>query len=125
MSKLYFHKCAHFFLFLSLSTFFIHHIYPHTKILTLTPLIPTLISRIPTPIYFVPTLNPCTPTLIPRIPITPTLIHGISTLTTHIPIISLIEFPNTSLPAFTDNQPSLVEGERQGVCKLLVIYPNK
>ena len=41
VSKLYFHKCAHFFLSLSLSTFFIHHLYSYTKILTLIPLIPT------------------------------------------------------------------------------------
>ena len=41
MSKLYFYKCAHFLLFLSHSTFFIHHFHSHAKILTLIPLIPT------------------------------------------------------------------------------------
>ena len=41
MSKLYFCKCTHFLLFLSLSTLFIYHFHSYTKILTLSPLIPT------------------------------------------------------------------------------------
>ena len=57
------YKCTHFLLFLSLSTVIIHQFHSYTKILTLIPRIPTLISRIPT-----------IPTLIPRIPIIP-LIH--------------------------------------------------
>ena len=57
------YKCTHFLLFLSLSTVIIHQFHSYTKILTLIPRIPTLISRIPT-----------IPTLIPHIPIIP-LIH--------------------------------------------------
>ena len=41
VSKLYFYKCAHFFLFLSLSTVLIHHFHSYTKILALIPLIPS------------------------------------------------------------------------------------
>ena len=41
VSKLYFYKSAHFLLFLSLSTFLIHHFNSYTKILTLIPLIST------------------------------------------------------------------------------------
>ena len=89
-----------FFLFLSLSTFFIHHFHSYMKILTVIPHIPTLISRIPTlipfittPISRVPTLIPCIriiPTLIPRIHISPTLIPCI-------PIIPLIPFLDSPL----------------------------
>ena len=42
--NLYFYKCAHFLLFLSLSTVLIHQFHSYTKILTLIPLIPTLNS---------------------------------------------------------------------------------
>ena len=41
MSKLYFYKCAHFLLFLSLSTALVHQFHSSTKIFTLIPLIPT------------------------------------------------------------------------------------
>ena len=41
VSKLYFHKCSNFLLFLSLSTLFIHQFYAYTKILILIPFIPT------------------------------------------------------------------------------------
>ena len=75
MSKLYFYQCALFLLFLSLSTFFIHHFHSYTKILTLIPLIPTPSSlhfhsdsRIPTPIPHITTLIPHIPTPISRIP---------------------------------------------------------
>ena len=73
--KLSFFKCADILsLFLSVSTFFIHHIHSYTKILTRTP-------RIPTPIS-------CIPIRIPHIPI-------ISTLIASIPIIPFIPFPNS------------------------------
>ena len=39
--KLFSYKCAHFLLFLFLSTLFIHQFYSYTKILILIPLIPT------------------------------------------------------------------------------------
>ena len=42
VSKQYFYKCAHFLLFLSLSTVLIHWFHSYTKIFTLIPLIPTL-----------------------------------------------------------------------------------
>ena len=48
VSKLYFYKCTHFLLFLSLSTVLIHQFHSYTKIPTLIPRIPTLISHIPT-----------------------------------------------------------------------------
>ena len=41
MSKPYFYKFAHFFLFLSLTTVVIHQFHSYTKILTLVPLIRT------------------------------------------------------------------------------------
>ena len=41
MSKPYFYKFAHFFLFLSLTTVVIHQFHSYTKILTLIPLIRT------------------------------------------------------------------------------------
>ena len=75
MSKLHFYKCAHFLLFLSLSTFFIHHFHSYTKTHTLIPLIPTpnshistLIPRNFTPIPHFPTLIPDILTYVPRIP---------------------------------------------------------
>ena len=71
MSKLYFCKCANFLLFLSLSTFFIHHFHSYAKILTMISLISTLIPCIPTLIPRIPNLIPCIPTLIPRIPLIP------------------------------------------------------
>ena len=85
VSKLYFYKCAHFLLFLSLSTVLVHQFHSYTKILTLIPLIPTTIPHILTMI-------PRIPTLIPPIPIIPTLIPHISTLIPHISIIPLIPF---------------------------------
>ena len=39
--KLYFHKCTHLLLFLSLSTVLSQQFHSHTKILTLIPFIPT------------------------------------------------------------------------------------
>ena len=92
VSKLYFHKCAHFFLSLSLSTFFIHHLYSYTKILTLIPLIPTPFPCIPILISHIPII----PILIPCIPIIPTMISGITTLIPHISIIPLISIPDSS-----------------------------
>ena len=92
MSKLYFHKCALFLLFSSLSTFSIHYFHSYLKILTDSPhsqsqfhpdsptpipRIPNLIPNISTPIPHIPTLTQipciptsilCIPTLIPRIP---------------------------------------------------------
>ena len=41
VSKPCFDKCAHFLLFLSVSTFFIHHFHYYTNILTIITLIPT------------------------------------------------------------------------------------
>ena len=41
LSKLYFYKCAHFLLFLSLSILLIHQFHSYSKIVTLIPLIPT------------------------------------------------------------------------------------
>ena len=41
VSKLYFYKCAHFLLFLSLSTVLIHQFHSYTKILTLMSFIPS------------------------------------------------------------------------------------
>ena len=41
VSKLHFYKCAHFLLFLFVSTFFIHHFHSYAKILNMIPLIPT------------------------------------------------------------------------------------
>ena len=79
--KLSFFKCADILsLFLSVSTFFIHHIHSYTKILTRTP-------RIPTPIS-------CIPIRIPRIPIISTLIFP-----HHCPY-SVPRFP---ILAFTDS----------------------
>ena len=77
VSKLYFYKCVHIILFLSLSTCFTHQFHSYTKILTLILVIPTLnsphsrtpIPRIPTLIPHIPTPVPRIPTLIPRIPI--------------------------------------------------------
>ena len=80
MRKLYFYKCTHFLLFLSLSAVIIHQFHSYTKILTLIPLIPTLTPLIPTPIARIPTLIPCIPNLIPCIPIIP-----------------LVPFPDSSL----------------------------
>ena len=56
MLKLYFFKCAHFLLFLSLSTFFIYHFHSYTKILT-------LISLFSTPNF--PCSHPDSPHLVP------------------------------------------------------------
>ena len=42
VSKLNFHKCTHFILFLSLSTVIIRQFHSYTKILTLIPLIPII-----------------------------------------------------------------------------------
>ena len=56
VSKLYFYKCIHFLLFLSLSTVLIHQFHPYTKIPTLIPRIATMISHIPILIPRVPTL---------------------------------------------------------------------
>ena len=115
MSKLYFYKCVHFLLFLSLSTVLIHQFHFYTKILTLITLIskpisshshpyslhhhsysphPTLISRIP----IIPTLIPTHSHPDPHIPTIPTLILRIpiiSTLFPRIPIIPLIPFPDS------------------------------
>ena len=52
--KLYFYKCAHFLLFLTLSTIFIYHFHSYTKIITLISLIATPNS----PILSIPTLFP-------------------------------------------------------------------
>ena len=41
MTKLYFYKCTHFLLFVSLSTFFVHCFHSYTKTLTLIPHIPS------------------------------------------------------------------------------------
>ena len=88
-SKLYFYKCPHFLLLLSLSTF-----------LPSIPCIPTVIRRIPTIIPRIPTMIPSILTLIPRIPTTipriPTLITHIPTLIQRILIIPLILFPDSS-----------------------------
>ena len=92
MQKLYFYKCTHFLLFLSLSTVIINRFHSYAKILTLIPLIPTLIPSIPTPIPRIPTLIPRIRTLIPRIP---TLIPHIPTLIPRIPIIPPILFPDS------------------------------
>ena len=67
MSKLYFYKCTHFLLFLSLSTVLIHQFHSYTKIPTLIPRIPTLISHIPT-------LIPCVPTLVLNILVIPLIL---------------------------------------------------
>ena len=48
VSKLYFYKCAHFLLVLSLSIVIIRQFHSFSKSLTLISLIPTLITRIPT-----------------------------------------------------------------------------
>ena len=121
MQKLYFYKCTHFLLFLSLSTVRIHQFHSYTNILTLIPLIPTLIPRIPNLISCIPTPIPCIPTmilriptLIPRIPSPvssiPTLIPHIAiipTLISHIPIILLIPFPDS--PFWLLQRASLLE----------------
>ena len=132
MSKLYFYQCAHFLLFLSLPTFFIHHFHSYTKILTLITLIPTpnlLHSHpdsphshhIPTPIPRIPiliprihiiaTLIPRIPTLILRIPIIPTLIPRIPTLILRIPIIPTLipRIPIISLIPFSDSPFRLLQ----------------
>ena len=44
VSKLYFYKCVHIILFLSISTCFTHQFHSYTKILTLILVIPTLNS---------------------------------------------------------------------------------
>ena len=86
VSKLYFYKLAHFILFLSLSTFFIHHFYSNAKILTLIPLISSNF----------PHCYPDFPHFQPHLPHS-LLSHSsprISTLTPRIPIIPLIPFPS-------------------------------
>ena len=109
VSKVHFYKCALFFLSLSLFTFFIHHFHSYKKILTLIPLIPTLIPCISTPIPRIPTLILRISTLIPLIP----------TLISHIPIISnlILRIP-TLILVFTDSLE--ISGE---VCIVIVCYP--
>ena len=68
VSKLYFYKCTHFLLFLSLSTILIHQFHPCTKILTLIFLIPTPIPPISTPVPSIHTLISRIIILIPRNP---------------------------------------------------------
>ena len=89
MSKLYFYKCAHFLLLLSLFTVIIRQFHSYTKILTRILLIPTHVPRIPTLILIIPIL-------IPRIPVILTLIPHIPTLIPRILIIPLISFPNSA-----------------------------
>ena len=100
--KLYFYKCAHFFLFLSLSTFFIHQFYFYTNVPTLIPtlihIISTLIPCIPTLIPLIPIITSlilCILTLIPHIPMIPTLIPRLPTLIPRILIIPLIPIPDS------------------------------
>ena len=83
--KLYFSKCAHFLLFLSLSTVLTHQFHSYTKILTLIPSLSSPVPHISTPIPNIPTPIPRIPSLIPHIP----------TLIPRIAIIPLIPFPNS------------------------------
>ena len=98
MSKLNLYKCAHFLLFLSISTIVIRQFHSYTKILTLFPSFSPSIIRISTLIPRIPTLIPCipiSPTVITCIPRIPTLILIIPNLIPCIPIIPLIPFPDS------------------------------
>ena len=61
VSKLYFYKCAHFLLFLTLSTIFIYHFHSYTKIITLISIIATPNSPIPSIPTLFPTFRPWFP----------------------------------------------------------------
>ena len=97
MSKLYFYKCAHFLLFLShIPTTYSLHSHPfslhsHPDSPHSHPDFPHSHHDFPIPI--IPPI-PRISTLIPRIP---TLIPSIS-------IISLIPFPDSPIPTFTNNR---------------------
>ena len=82
VSKLYFYKCAYISFYFCPSLQSIRQFHSYTKILTLIPLIPTRILRIPS--------------LIHRIPRVATLILIFSTVIPHIStLISLIPFPDS------------------------------
>ena len=69
MSKLYFYKCVHFLLFLSLSTVLIHQFHFYTKILTLITLISTPISSHSHHSHPVSSHSHHSPHSVPRFPI--------------------------------------------------------
>ena len=101
VSNLYFYKCTHFLLFLSLSTFFLHHFHAYKKILTLISLIP--IPNLPhshhysshfhpDSAHFSP-LFPALPHWFPAFPLFPPWSPCIAILIHRILIIPIIPFP--------------------------------